>query len=301
MKPVTLLSGTDGINTVVDPVRVPYNKETGISDLAVGINIKIDPTGRISRRVGITQHHAGALHSLFCDGGECLVSSASELFVVGSGFGLTAIRTGMTGNRLSYTHVGPDIFYANGAENGYIRSSISYSWPVQEYRRRETNRQFSEVPVGNHIVWAFNRMWIAVDNVLWYTEPGYPGMLDKANCYFSFHSRLRMVKPVAAGFFISDENDTWFYPITNPQKPGLPVRVAAYPATEWSDSIDYVEGKEIGKEPGLCALWASPEGACLGTASGSFENLNKDKVIYPEQCQSGAGLLRGYSFIHTIS
>ncbi len=78
-------------------------------------------------------------------------------------------------------------------------------------------------------------------------------------------------------------------------------RVATYPAYEWSDCIEYVEGMEIGLDtPGLCALWHSPEGAILGTPSGQLINMNKSKVVYPQSGSYGASVIRGYDFIHTI-
>ena len=71
--PVTIFSGTTGLNTVVDPVRLPYDSNAGVSDLGVAVNIKIDDSGRPGRVDGFVSLESGGFHSLFCDGGDCFV------------------------------------------------------------------------------------------------------------------------------------------------------------------------------------------------------------------------------------
>lgn len=299
---INLFSGSSGLNTVTDPTRIPFDPKTGIADLALAVNVSINESRRVNRRTGYTKEQGGNFHSLFCDGGDCLVARDTDLFNVGTDMSLAGIRSGLSGERISYTQVGDRIYYANGSQNGKVRSGISYQWEVTEYVGPETTREFFPAPVGSHIAFAFGRMFIAEDNIVWWSEPYDMGRYDKGRSFWQFNSKVRMIKPVDRGIFISDEKGTWFYHGTNPHALENIVQVASYPAFEWSEAIDLVEGSEIGlQEPGLCALWSSPEGAIAGTPSGRLVNLNRDKIIYPETCRSGAGLLRGYDFIHTIT
>ncbi len=303
--PVTIFSGTTGLNTVVDPVRLSFDTQTGVSELATATNITVDQTGRPGRRTGYTKKQDGVFHSLFCDGGDCLVikdgANDAAIYQVATDMSLTGVRSGMIkAARVAFAQVIDRTYYCNGYEKGFVEGGISNPWVKTEYVGPETTRSFSEVPVGHHLAFAFARIFVAQAKVVYWTEPFQYGLFDMARSYWRFKTNVRMIKPVASGLFISDEKDTWFYRGTNPFE-AVPVKVASYPAAEWSEAIEYVEGMEAGiQEPGLCALWASREGACLGTASGSFINLNKDKIIYPDTVQQGVGLIRGYNFIHGV-
>jgi len=301
MDPVTLLHGCTGLNTVVDPVRLPYDSKAGVSDLGVAVNIRIDETGRVSRVDGFSSVDTGSYHSLFCDGGDCFVGKGTALYQVGMDLSVTGVRSGLSGDRITYAQSGNRTYYSNGTQNGYIESGISRPWNKDDYLGPDSAKYFSAAPVGNHLAFAFSRMFVSEDDVLWWSEPFRNGLFNKAINFVRFSTKILMLKPVASGCFISDEKRTYFLRGTDPHQ-FIQEIVANYPAYEWSDAIDYVDGMEIGLDSsGLCAFWSSPEGAILGTANGQIVNMNKAKIIYPEDGQSGASLIRGYEFIHTIS
>jgi len=52
MKPITIFTGATGLNTVMDPVRIPAQKSE-LSDLQVAVNVTIDQSFRTSRRAGV--------------------------------------------------------------------------------------------------------------------------------------------------------------------------------------------------------------------------------------------------------
>ena len=121
-KPVRILSGGTGLNTVVDPIRLPFDRETGISDLAVAVNVTVDETGFISRRDGFLKVRDEDSHSLFCDGGDCLFISGDTLYRLLPDYSVETVRTGLSqGNRMAYTQVNDDIYYSNGVESGIVR------------------------------------------------------------------------------------------------------------------------------------------------------------------------------------
>jgi len=53
MAEITVFSGATGINNIVDPVRLKFDPDTGIGELAEAVNVVIDQTGRISRKHGM--------------------------------------------------------------------------------------------------------------------------------------------------------------------------------------------------------------------------------------------------------
>lgn len=308
MNDVTLINGVSGLNTRVDPVRVRYDPEAGISDLAESINITIDNTGRPGRRPGFDPLDLESYHSLFCDEGDCFVlmkqTTDARLMRVGTDLSLSSVRNGMVKDaRTAFSQVFENTFYANGSQNGVIVGGISYTWPTYQYTGPPTTRQFFPAPIGNHLAFSYkcSRIFIAVGNTVYWCEPYKYGLFELKQAFWNFPSRVLMIVAVDTGMFISDEEVTWFYRFDNdPAKASIPTIAADYPALEWSLAIEKMEGMDIIGQPGLCAMWSSPEGSCLGTAAGLVENRNDDKVIYPENLTTGAGLLYGDNFIQTM-
>lgn len=299
MRPVTIFSEATGLNTVTDPVRIRFNK--GVTDLQVAANIKIDQSGRINRRPGTTLLQAGAYHSLFCDGGDCFVVGGDSLYQVASDGSISSIRSGLNpGARMAFETVGARTYYSNGFQFGWIMGGISNAWEKGTYSGPDTTRFFSGPMPGHHLSSGYGRMLIAEDNVIWWSELYDYGLFDRAGSFAQFNTKILMVKAVTAGWFVSTEKNTYFLAGVNPKEWNL-IKVASFPAVEWTVAIDYVEGGDLGLEPGLYALWASHEGAILGTPGGSIQNLNKSKIVYKECGKAGFGCLMGYDFIHGMN
>ncbi len=306
MKPVTLYKGSTGLNTVDDPVRIPFDPQTGIGGLAEAVNVSITRSGRIGRRKGYEKKKSGDFHSLFSDGFDAYVvenrADDSAIYQIGTDYSLRGIRSGLTmGRRVSWCrHPKGRFYYSNGSENGYIWGGKSFPWEKGEYVGPDTSREFFGPPAGSHLEYAFGRMFIAEDNVVWWSEPYREDLYDKARNFWQFETCVRMIKRVRDGMFVSDEKGIYFMAGTNPAE-AAQVWLTPYPALEWSDCPEYIDGQDIGIESGgPCALWVSTEGLCLGLPTGQLLNLNRSQVVYPENITQGASLLRGMNLIHTM-
>lgn len=299
MQPITVFTGTTGLNIVDDPVRIGQQKG-GVTDLQVAINMSVDKTGRPESRFGTLSLQTGAYHSLFCDGGDCFVVSGSTLYQVAADGTLSEVRAGLTPARMDYAQVGARTYYTNGFELGIIHKGAHESWEEGVYVGPTTHRHFSGPAAGNHLTEFFGRMIIARDKVMYWSEPYNFGLFDAAGSFVQFHSKILMVKSVDTGLFISTQNNTYFLMGTDPGK-WVPKRVAGYPAVEWTCAIDYIYTADLGMDmSGRCAVWASREGAILGLPDGNIKNLNKNKIIYPEASKTGFGGVFGYNFIHGV-
>lgn len=290
----TLLRGTSGLNNIVDPARLKYDKETGIAELAEAVNVDIDDTGRISRRPGQTLLSSVVSHSVFCDKGDCFVAQDREsdaaLYQVGTDFSLTGIRSGLTkGARVSFCQVGAKTYYANGFQNGVITEGISAAWPTSEHVGAETVRQFYSAPVGTHLAHFAGRMWVVEDNVIWVSEPYAYGKFDKARRFFQFGSAVRMIKPVKGGVWVSDSEKTGFIAAAEKFEAQEWLKKSPFPAHEWSENIELVSLPDV---PGLSAVWSSDEGLCIGTEDGQLIVATKNKLAYPAGA-SGATVVNG--------
>jgi hypothetical protein len=300
-KTVPLLRGSTGINTVNDPVRIEYSSKSGISDLAVGVNVTISPSNRISRRKGKTLKVPLGSHSLFCDGGECVFVYSSGLYLLETNFSYRLLRSLSSSDRVAFTQVGDRIYFTNDKDLGYVEAGIACTWSkTTDYIGPITQKIFTGPFAGNHLAYHGGRIYISTNNILWYSEYAAHDWYDMARSFIPFNTHIRMIKPVEGGLFVSTSKRIYFLEGLVPGE-FIQRKRTSYPALEWSDAIDYIDGTDIPELEvgGLCALWVTREGAMLGTPEGMVINLNKKKVVYPHGTK-GSSLLRGLNFIHTI-
>jgi len=302
--PITIFRGTSGLNIVADPARIPMT-EAGINDVAEIVNMRIDQYNRPSRRPGFSLLQAGSFHSLFCNTEDCFViqtrATDDAIMQVAADGSLSGLRSGLTsGHKMSWAQHGDKTYYSNGIDRGIITSGSSGAWDVGTYHGPETNRNFTIPESMTHLQIHSGRMFASVGKVLWWSELFRFDLFNLADSFVQFNTGIRMIKPVDGGLYISSGRNTYFLSGLSPEDFTLH-KVASFPAVEWSDAIEYVDGGDIGYDPGLCALWASTEGAILGTPSGSIINLTKTKIVYPENVSTGFGALIGYEFIHGMN
>jgi hypothetical protein len=300
-KTIPHIRGSSGLNTVDDPVRIRYNSKSGISDLAVAVNVTISPSNRINRRKGKTLKVPLNSHSLFCDGGECVFVYDSGIYLLETNFSYRLLRSLSSSDHMAYAQIGDRIYFTNNQDLGYVEAGIAYTWAkTTNYVGPVTQKILAGPFAGNHLAYHGGRVYNAKGNILWYSEYAAHDWYDMARNFIPFNTRIRLIKPVTNGLFVSTSKAIYFLEGLVPGN-FTQRKLTTYPALEWSDAIDYLDGTDVsGLEiSGPCALWSTQEGAMLGTPEGSVVNFNKKKVIYP-QGTKGASLLRGLNFIHTI-
>ncbi len=297
----TIFKYSTGLNTVVDPSELAFDPKTGMSELAVAVNVVIAPSGRVSRILtGYTKlQDLTTGHSLWSHEGPCFVAQGASLYRVGTDYSLTGIRSGLTGDRISYAQ-DEFTYYSNGTENGIIKEGISYPWAQDTSYGPDSTKFYDTPPIGHHIAFYKGRALVARDNILMWSEVFQYGLFNLATSFVSFRTKILMVCPVESGVFVSDERRTYFLRGDDPNKFTMDIE-ATYPAYEWSEANDYVEGADMALDPGLCRLWVSSKGAVVGTSTGKIVNLTNKKLIYPEDGAYGASLIKGYDFVQTIT
>jgi len=299
--PIPIFTGSTGLNTVDDPVRIKWDA-TGLSELAVAVDVVVEDSGRVSRRNGrLIKVGAANAHSLFCDGGDCLFRTGKLLVRLLPDFTFETLTDSFQENtRVDYVQVNDEIYFTCPNKNGLIKDHKYQDWKATRYVGPDTNRIFSNPPNGEHIAFYGARVFVSVGSDIFFSDPYAFSLFDYHRNHISLESKVRMMKSVETGIFISTETKTYF--ISGPTSKEWQLKqVADYPALEWSVAIDLVEGLDIGlSAPGLCALWVSSRGACLGTSTGEFLNLTQQKVVYPNTNPVGASVLKGHILIQTL-
>lgn len=297
-----IFQGTHGLNTKIDPARL--GKNGGVLDLAVAADVDVSDTGRLSRRKGYTKRTETAAHSLFCEQGPCLFVSGTGLYELHPDYISTLLATVTENARMSYAEINGRVYYLNGYERGYIENSEAHTWEKGTYYGPDTDRVFSDPPIGTIVRHYRNRMYIAQKNVLWFSEPGYFGAFDLARGFIMYATDIRMVRPVEDGIFVSTSRNTYFLKGNTPLE-FVQVKVAPYPAVEGTDApfsgslIFGNNGITILEGPGVSAMWLSEKGVCYGGPNG-FYNVTLDKIADMPTGLTGAGLVHKGKYVGLI-
>ncbi|NCN39675.1 hypothetical protein GW916_00340 [bacterium] len=296
-------TGFTGLNNKISATRLNYDPQTGVSELAEAVNVDIDDSGGMSRRLGQVELDAGTFLNVFCDKGDCFVvqdrADDSAVLQVGKDFSLSGIRSGMTkGAMVSFCQIGSTTPYMNGFESGVIEAGISSSWPDYIHLGAKTNREFYPAPIGTHIAYFDGHMLIAQGNTIWISEKYEIGKFRMAKNFWQMGTEIRMIRPVLNGIWVSDHKVTGFVPATESRHisawPFLPR--SSFPAHEWSDAHSLVE---LSSTPGESAVWSSDEGLCIGTADGQIIVPTKNKLKYPAGSR-GATVINDFNTINSV-
>jgi len=212
-----IFSGSSGLNNRVDPTRLNFNPETGISELSEAINVEIDSTGRVSLQQGLSELVAGEFKSLCpfdCGGYLLVLRNGNNLMAVDPGGDLLSVRANMTDAYIDYEKASDGkkeyIYYLNGHEKGKVYNRVSHGWTALDYVGPDTTKQFADPPYG-HLLTLFNgRMYIAMDNAIYASEPHDFGKFNLEHNYIIFPGRITFLEHMADGLFVGDSYSTYF-------------------------------------------------------------------------------------------
>jgi len=306
IKPKTLFAGLSGLNTKIDPVRIMYDPETGIGELQEAVNVDIDDSGMISRRKGQMDISLDAFDDVFCDKGDCYAvknrASDTAIYQLSADMvTLTGVWAGLAkGARISFCQVGDKSFYSNGYQSGYFEAGIRYPWPTLTPDGVETTREFFQAPIGTIIGHYDGHMLMVQGNVVWITERYEYGKVRMAKNFWQMGTDITMMKPVAGGIWLSDQQQTGFVSGDGYISGFGFNKKSSFPAHERSANIELVDLSQSAFEvPGLSAVWSCDAGLCIGTEQGQLIVATGAKLVYPTG-GSGATVVNGHVVINSV-
>ena len=286
---VTICRYTTGINNKVDPARIPYDPETGVTGLENCTDMLIDIAGGMSTRRGSDLVESGDFHSgyFLADGSFYAVKNRttdSALYKVDpqpdGTVSVTGIRSGLTiGALMSYRLVDGKIYYMNGYERGVLSGDASDLWPTSIWPDEDTADNFVDAPIGSHVDMLSGRFLIAVGKELQYTEAGFYGLMDGAINYRVFESEIILIVAVDTGVYVSDEKAVYFLDGRNPEE-WILLKVLDYPAIPYCRNQELVDPSQYGLESTRpSALFGTVNGLVIGLPDGTPFNLIDKKVV----------------------
>lgn len=282
-----LFMRTKGLSTVVDNAEIDYSPSKGIQYLSEAVNVQVTDAGKVVRRPGYPLKASGSYHSAFHYLNLSLVVSGDSLYRLNHDYSTTLIKSGLTvGSMYKFVGVNEEVYFVNGHEIGIVdRNGNWKSWSFTSYVGPAAVKKFQQPPVGHLVTFDNGRIYTAVDNAVFYSEPMFYAAFDYARGYIPFSSRIRLLEAIPDGLFIGTEKEIFFIEGKEPKEFAIH-RVADYPPLINLSSNNTIDGQYIlsGKAfIGTCVVIPTTKGICIGGRnwSGYFKNISIDRIEYP--------------------
>jgi len=249
------------------------------------VNADITDTLSAKRRAGITKVYTGTPHSLWSNGTECYFVEGSYLKRL-----LPTFTTAVTIRTLSspslpmsYAQVNYLTVCSNGVDLFLIENGIAYDF---EY----SSQRFKEAVEAGHIVTLFNRrLFVAIDNVLYYTDADDIQRLDERDDPFAFRERIRGVYPLQNGMYVMADKVYWMAG----KGPDDFTLTEAYDG-KMIEGCGTVYDGALSGSPGKRVRFVTSDGICDGDDGGTVQNTTLNTLSFTAQ-RKGAAIIRKLS------
>ena len=289
-----------GMNNVLDPARLVYKPDSGDWEAALLLNVDLDATGRPTRRRGFSSLQVGSWHSLWSNGRIGYVVNELTLYEVGASGVLRSIKTDMAvGFPVSFLDVDGTIYWCNGVQNGKIVDGENKGW-AGNYPHPSTVRIISDPPVGHLIEYHAGRIYIAQDNVVYFTEgAGLYDFVCMGDGYLPFFdSKIRMLRAVDDGLYVGTDAGVQFVSGMDPSK--FQYRKVSDSAPVMGTDVTVLANIINQQANGYAAVWSATDGVYTGMSGGNADNITRKKLRLPAASR-GAGLLYDNKYVALLA
>jgi hypothetical protein len=280
MNSITVFTGTNGLNTNVDPAHLPVRGKT--QPLIECMNVTVGDTGRPSRILGRTKQTSTTGHSLYEYHGKAYFVSNSTLYRIDTQSSYAALASLSNNQPVRFIGISDGfndvIFYSNGVDTGRIINGAAASWTKGTYAGPDTNRTFYGPPAGMYLHYQYGRTFIANGNHVWWSEPFNPYLYDMVRNRFTFESRIRMLIGVNDGLWVSDSERIYFIAGNFSGDPVQLSERSTYPAVHGVPVKVNISEMNFQNLYGIGHLCFTQNGMCLLAPGGIFINRTHDNL-----------------------
>lgn len=289
-----------GINKLqsarIDTYRTPVHA------LLEAENVDIDRTGMICSRDGRVLIKAGNFHSMKSFGNTCLIVQEGILKILNKDYTLTQLKTGLSDARVSYWYHDDKIYLTNTRLIGYVAENVYNEFPIFTYGITKPallsyfQKTKKNMPAGQLIAMYDNRLYVAVGNELWFSDPMAFHRTTIKKGFIKFKSYINLLLPVTDGIFVADDT-TYFLSGKNPKEFTMgeksPYGAILYSADEVTNQFIGLQALGVIEPQAKYFMWRSSVGSiCLGGDGGFFRDLTIKKYPAIEGLKYGTGVFR---------
>ena len=184
---------------------------------------------------------------------------------------------------------GEVLFYVASFANGSL--SVNYSLGSAVGQALKT--QFLSPPLPGQIITHYNgRIYTALADIIWYTQPFGYELMDMAENYIPMGEQVTMLEAVQDGLWAATASGTYF--LAGDDAPFK--RVSKNDAGVIPGTAIKIDGVTLGMKDGYsgpAVLWGSSKyGICAGLNGGQIQYLTDKRFHFPDDNYRGSGLIR---------
>lgn len=220
---VDVFNKTVGLLNKDHPSSIPEKLEdkSPTTALSEATNVFVDNFGYITSYPSNTSIDSGSWHSLFSHNGVTLGCENGEVKIINykeEGSIFDRFNTGIfSTSRLSYAAVNDDIYFVSSDCYGRISGGAVAPWVVDPIPR-DSNRSYIGPFAGSCIEFHLSRLWIAIDNLLFFSEPLAFGSFDIANSFIMLPGEIKDIASVSSGIYIATSIGLYFMSGLSPEE-----------------------------------------------------------------------------------
>jgi len=281
-----------GINNVDDPTTLSptfitsAGKTEGVVNLSEASNVFIDNQGKIRRREGYVRLGSGSYTSLWSNMSQTLCYGCKgrvlyKIIFDGSNFSEVSLLSGLDiNNKVVFAESSDRIFFTDGIHIGQIRLDVATIFDIDNINFKE------EIPAGYCIEYYRNRIYVAMDEAIYFSDPLTFHTMDIRFNIIPFTNKITLMKAVSDGMYISS-GSTYFMQFTDINTSNL---IWLNDDTAIPDSGICIAASNIlkGEHNGKSVMWLGKKGYYIGMESGKIVHISNNKYALPISNPSGS-------------
>lgn len=170
-----------------------------------------------------------------------------------------------------------DVLYLSEEFSGAF-SQYLVSRPADGAMRRTQHLQ--PIPAGQFIRGRNGRLYVAKDNILWFSQALRPHLIDPRHDYIQFVGQIRFIEPLSIGLLVADDRGVWLLEGDDPSNARMRQVSVAKAVTGSSKRIP--SGTVLrADDVAASVLWLSEEGYIIASDLGEVRALNSGQVRVP--------------------
>jgi len=288
-----------GVKNTVAPERLQPG------ELERARNVDIDDARQLRRRRGYTLKSAGSYHSLFrADHGLVYGVKNGALGRIEPNYSFITIASGVGSRPLAYVHLGDYIYFSSEVTSGKFEHHTNTPAPWGAVAAEKMwlspvvnptstlppikGKSYMRPPLASILAYFNGRIYLAVDNIVWFTELYLYDWVDDVKGYLPFENDVKVLAAVADGLYVGTETAVWYL---SPTEGGMKrVQVANYGAIKGSAQQvpSNLIPDQLQQQTKGGTLILTKQGLCIGMDGGNFLNLMQTTVIFPDAVRANS-------------
>ena len=256
-----------------------------LGDFAVCNNVDLDETGRVTKRAGLVQLHAGNYTCVVKHRGFTYAVLNGELGVVGVTFTpLTTVST-----TVCYEAVDDQLYWVAGNQHGILCAGELFEWKAHRASAETVvnplnidmapKQGLMEPPIASKLMLYNGRMYFACGEFLMYSEPYDYGYLEPEN-FIALGAPITTMGYVKTGMYIGTTQESLY--LAGADADSLEMKIVASKALDGAYS--YIPGQSLPEKLRVdypVPVWATSQGIIAGLSDGQIINLTVDRLVFP--------------------